>query len=300
LFGGDHAAVSVDVAAKSGTVDNFMLGVSHDRPDFNPRVVTIDLGKPNETNDESGEQASQHTGSGSKPSASGPATEPPSPSIDRIERQLSVTVKPSSAPSDTKTEEEENQMSERTMATALAAVEIAGVLVEGGLENLKALTAGGREHFMDPRIVNYHKMVHGCAPSANLYATASGLAVTVGAICDSLRQKEVGKAIPSAVQFACENLGFRPLTFRSSSDRGLSVVAEEDCETVGGDGKTAPTPRATGFCMCALGGTMVFCVPSQLLTVAITVNQLSAQRTGALQLAKFVCRELGLGEPVDL
>jgi hypothetical protein len=288
------------VATKAGTVDNFMLGVSVDRPDFNHRVVTIDLGKPNEVSDEGGEQASQHTGPSSKPAASGSATEPPSPSLDRIERQLSVTVKPAATTGDAKNEEEENQMSERTMATALAAVEIAGVLVEGGLENLKALTAGGREHFMDPRIVNYHKMVHGCAPSANLYATASGLAVTVGTICDSLRRKEVGREIPSAVQFACENLGFRPLTFRSASDRGLSILAEEDQDTIGGDSKTISASHATGFCMCALGGTMVFCVPSQSLTVAITVNQLSAQRTGALHLAKVVCRELGLGEPVDL
>ncbi len=160
---------------------------------------------------------------------------------------------------------------------------------------------------MDPRMINCVKMKQGCVPSSGLYATASALATMCGSVCEAMREKELARQVPSAVAAACEYLGFRPVSFNvpfapvAGAGVALQPVTEDDSETIGGPAPVSkPIPPPSAFGMSALGGTMVFAVPSQCLSVAITVNQLSAQRSAALDVAKFVCKQLGLGEPVDL
>lgn len=275
-----------DVAGKYGLVDSFVLGIPTEREDLLPRVVTIDLGKPDEQS-ESVEDSVMSSPRGGLDSSFA--------SSSGIDRSKSVSIKALAVDVEAK-EEGESSMSEGTMAVALAAVEIAGVLGEGGLDNLKALTAGGKEHMMDPRLINCYKLKHGCVPSSNLYSTATALASITGQLCESLRQQELDRAVPSAVQAACETLGFRPLSFTPvAASSGRSASSRTSGPTPSG-----PSPPPEGFCMCALGGTMVFCVPSRSICVAITVNQLSAKRSAALTVAKLVSAELGLGIPVDL
>ena len=304
--------VYADLSARANVADSIFLGIPADRPDLLSRVAVIGLGKPADENTAAAAQDGNSSEAGSAPSSKAKldVTASPGPSQSSIERQRSIAaVRPPDLAQGAEGEGEESGFSEATMATALAAVEIAGVLVEGGLEQLKSLTSGGKEHIMDPRIVNCFKIQRGCVPSMNLYATASGLATVAGNICESLREKELARKVPSAVQAACETLGFRPLSFAGGDLTGKAAAvgggADDDSETIGGFASTATTAAAakaepTAFCMCALGGTMVICVPKLCLSFAITVNQLSAQRSAAIDIAKFVCKQLGLGEPVDL
>lgn len=296
-----------DLASKCDVSEDLFLGIPAERADLIDRVACIDLGKPDES-DRAGDDDAR------TPTAAAGGSSVDSPSIERT-RSVAITSgigrtqsligksKDAASVSGEPDAEAENALGEATMATALAAVEIAGVLVEGGLENLTSLTSGGKEHIMDPRLINCHKLKHGCIPSANLYATASSLAAVGGQLCEGLREKQLSGQITSAVGAACDLLGFRPLSFhRGVLDFTLPDAAPASASSDSAPSKQEPSslPPPTAFAMCALGGTMLFCVPSECISVAITVNQLSAKRSAALAIAKLVCRELNLGEPVDL
>jgi len=68
------------------------------------------------------------------------------------------------------------EANEVTVASAMAAMELAETMAGGGLSDLTGLASGGREHLMDPRLVNIVKIRAALVPSLNLYASALGLA----------------------------------------------------------------------------------------------------------------------------
>jgi CubicO group peptidase (beta-lactamase class C family) len=201
------------------------------------------------------------------------------------------------APTEADDDDDGEQMSEATMATAMAVVEIAGVVDGAGLEQLRALNKGDNSFLMDPRLVNCYRIRSGCMPCANVYATARALAKVAAAIGESsvrahldagggnfgpTRRGPTATPAPPAASgetpaaAVCRKLGFRLVSFASGTD------------------------LVDGFCMGTIGGTMVFCVPTKHVAVAITVNQLTASRSAVLEVLTSVARHLRLGTPVGL
>jgi predicted unusual protein kinase regulating ubiquinone biosynthesis (AarF/ABC1/UbiB family) len=75
---------------------------------------------------------------------------------------------------------------ENTMSNAMAAMELAESMVKGGLGDLTGLMQKGREHFIDPRLVNMSKVKSlALLPSMNLYASALGLACLLDYACST-------------------------------------------------------------------------------------------------------------------
>ncbi len=62
-------------------------------------------------------------------------------------------------------------------------------------------------------------------------------------------------------------------------------------------GTPSPSPQVRGFCLGALGGTLVLSIPQQHVTIAVTVNMLTASRSVTLEVVRLVARYLRLGEP---
>ena len=146
---------------------------------------------------------------------------------------------------------------------------------------VQALSKGDNSFLMDPRLVNCYRVRSGCSPCNNVYATARALAKVCDSICDAANRASMsgsgGRAASASVAVGvCRRLGFRLVSFGS----GVEAVQ--------------------GFCMSTIGGTMVFSVPARSVTVAITVNQLTASRSAVLEVVKVLCRQLRLGAPVDL
>jgi hypothetical protein len=130
---------------------------------------------------------------------------------------------------------------------------------------------------MDPRLVNCFRVRSGCMPCNNLYSTAQALAKVSNWITDKLIRSMMGTGRSGSTSVAaCRRLGFRQVSFGS----GASAI--------------------NGFCLGSIGGTIVFTVPSKNLSVAITVNKLTARRAATMDVIHLLCRHLHLGEPTGL
>ena len=146
----------------------------------------------------------------------------------------------------------------------------------------QSLSKGDNSFLMDPRLVNCYRVKSGCSPCNNAYGTARAVAKVCDTICDAAIRTSLsavpgtaGARTPIAVA-VCRRLGFRLVTFGTGADAVL------------------------GFCMSTIGGTMVFSVPTRNVTVAITVNQLTAGRSAVMDVVTALCTSLKLGAPVGL
>jgi hypothetical protein len=193
-----------------------------------------------------------------------------------------------------------------TLRTSLAAMEVAEVMGGGGLTDLKVLTSGGKEHLIDPRLINARRVRLGCAPSLNTFASARGLATivadaharlqtshpglvatrTAGAAhwtpCTGVDVRPGHVVAPASAVEACASYGFRPVCFTGRR---------------AGPGPSG-APRVDGFCVAGLGGSMVLCDASQDLVVAITLSKLVPRRAPALAILHAVADALRLGTPI--
>jgi hypothetical protein len=215
---------------------------------------------------------------------------------------------------------------EVTVASAMAAMELAEAMGRGGLTDLTTLTAGGREHFMDPRLVNVLKLRGSLLPSLGLYASALGLAHLLdyagavhvaalharmaGAGSSGWRAAVAALSAPAgaAAAFTCEDptaalrrggpratrlLDLRALWAAHYS--GLRLLGFKHRPQQAQDGKAAGVVLLSGFGCAALGGSLVMCDAVTGVTVAITVNRLAADRALTRHLFDIVAEEMALG-----
>jgi hypothetical protein len=181
------------------------------------------------------------------------------------------------------------------MTCAMAAMELAEAMGGAGLSELAGLTSGGKEHIMDPRMLNMARLRTAVVPSAGLYASALGLARMAAYLAD---QQQGGAAAaagslpdvdPVALHVA-HNTGCRLIRFEAAPAAGSAGSAGQ--QPAGG-------PSFSAFGMSALGGTTVLCHPASGTSIAVTVNSLTADRAAPLHIVELACRHLGLGQPAD-
>ena len=222
-----------------------------------------------------------------------------------------------------------------TLATMLAALELGAVMRDGGLESLKALTSGGLEHFMDPRVLNNHEMRSGVMPCGGLYASARAVAKVTHGVSEDLLKAAMAPStsapVPGddtaslpppvkAVHDACGNLGFRPYTFASDpsvggagggvvgAGTGAGVGAGAGAGAgAGGGAVSVPSNQSggaasatVGFGVSALGGSIVLSVPEHHLTIAVLVNQLTPSRAVPMEIVTELCKAFKIGTPTNL
>jgi hypothetical protein len=228
----------------------------------------------------------------------------------------------------------DDEANEVTMASALAAVELAEGMARGGrggLADLADLTVAGREHFLDPRLANTIKLRMALLPSAGLYASALGLAHAVDFCArvhvQALHARMAGVAAwarartaaatgaggedAARVAFSCPPPQPARAAAAGSSARPLAELV--DLRAVwaahytglrlfgfrrgGGDGEAGPHDHVSAFGVAGLGGTLALHDLPSGVSIAITVNQLAADASVARHLLHLVCAELGLGVP---
>jgi len=182
-----------------------------------------------------------------------------------------------------------------TMSNALAAMELAEAMTEAGLNDLTALTAGGREHFMDPRVVNMHKVRAAVLPALNCYASAMGLARAGAYLAtNGVASPAGGSALPAG-PVTIGNTLYDPAAVWVAHHAGLRLYS---FDLSAGDGAVAlPSTirhRATAFGCSGLGGSRVMVDTHRRIAIAITVNRLTADGSVAAALLDGVVRDLGL------
>jgi hypothetical protein len=226
---------------------------------------------------------------------------------------------------------------EAPVACAVGAVQLAEAM-SAGLADLEPLSAGGgKEHLMDPRMLNMRKFAEvdsaaaAAAPSAGLQATADGLARLVLSLASDARrdadreqslQAPGAAAEPTPADVACHLSHFTGLRTFHAASAPLALASAAAVTTAGGDStplspSVAARAAAVAFGSAALGGSLAVCFPEARLrsdacrrngldgdtvhdvAIAVTVNRLSGDRSVPLLLLRLVCEELGLPLPAD-
>ena len=185
-----------------------------------------------------------------------------------------------------------------TMAAAMAAMELAEAMA-AGLGDLAALSSGGKEHLMDPRMVNMGKMRGALLPSANLYASALGLARCAAYVAlDGGSGGAAGNVVaPDADLVSIGDVAYHPGAVQVAHNAGLRLFKFQR-DAGGASGRR--TLQATAVGSASLGGSTVFVDMARGVTVAVTVNRLTADRALTAHLLDIIAEELQLGVPVDL
>ena len=96
----------------------------------------------------------------------------------------------------------EEQSNVVTLSAGIAAIDFAEKMNESGLEEFVTLTSGGKEHIMDPRVLNMEKLKRATLPATNMRCSARALASLGDRFFSSLKQT-VGNNEPQLV-FDCD------------------------------------------------------------------------------------------------
>jgi CubicO group peptidase (beta-lactamase class C family) len=174
-------------------------------------------------------------------------------------------------------------------------MELAEGMTAAGLQELAALTAGGLEHLMDPRMVNIDKIRHALLPSTNLLASAEALARTLAFVVESGRQNPDIIGSPAALKdfYTIGDTSYHGAAAYAAHYSGMRLFTFEKEAA----GKT--TRSSTGVGMGSLGGSVVFADTAKNVTVAITVNRLTSDRALSKHLLDIIAEDLQLGKLVD-
>jgi hypothetical protein len=113
-----------------------------------------------------------------------------------------------------------------TMEAALAAMELVGSM-EKGLEDLEDLCSGGKEHIMDPRIVNARLVQRSPLPSLNVRSSARALAKMAARLSTRLGDGQgAAKELAAAPTVALQ----APLPTATPSERRTRGTAVAECD----------------------------------------------------------------------
>lgn len=250
------------------------------------------------------------------------------PAEGEEEEDASTAILPAT-PSDEDTGSDEDV----TMTAAMAAVELAELMTAGGLMELSALTAGGKEHLMDPRVVNMLKVREALLPSTNMYASAMSvarmgafMAAHAAAMHASTTSTSSSSGGPSALVrpdpsgsgaaydptalLAAHHMGMRLFGWKrraAGATAAASSAGAEDSAGTEADGGNQdldihchdPDVVFSGFGASALGGSLLVVDTVKKVAVAVTVNRLTADRALSKHVLDIVAQEVGLGAPVD-
>lgn len=260
--------------------EELIFGIPDDRPDQVNRIARMTLGKGEDmTADDMDASDVGSRASAAFPTAAAAASTTSrgagdGASVSGSARHSVAAASTHGSGADDNSDAGESEPDESgAMGIAMAAMELAGIMAEAGLEDLGPLTSGGKEHLMDPRLLNWRKLRAATIPSTNLYATARALAKVGSYICQ--RQKAQCELEPKpelqglsvaqqAALQACREQGFRLVEMQQPDGSHSSSWDRRRMTTSVG--------------MFAMGGTGVLIDCESNTTIAITVNRLTPSR----------------------
>eukprot|EP00455_Lapot_gusevi_P055201 TRINITY_DN8965_c0_g1_i4.p1 TRINITY_DN8965_c0_g1~~TRINITY_DN8965_c0_g1_i4.p1 ORF type:complete len:220 (+),score=77.55 TRINITY_DN8965_c0_g1_i4:39-662(+) len=156
--------------------------------------------------------------------------------------------------------------------------------------NLENAMSGGTLN--DPCMFNVWSVRRACIPAGNGHFTARAMAKFYGMLASQGEGNGVRCLSPERIE-AMRSIRVEEVnTFAGGHirwGRGFRVYSLSDGQQV----------SRQAFGHSGLGGSFAFCLPESRLSVAILVNKLRLERRATQEILDLICREIGVGQPLD-